>query len=78
MRTIKSTRREEIEMIENLNTFRSACLHLHDCTMNFEFKFYIEKITSGRGYYISTSNIQVMHQSPAIDRISNIFSNQNL
>ena len=79
MRTIKSTRREEIEMIGNLNMFRNACLHLHDSTMNLKFKSYVENMISGRGYYTSTSNIvRVMHPSPAIERISTIFSNQNL
>ena len=79
MRTIKGTRREEIEMIGNLNNFRSACLHLHDCTMNQQLKKYVEDMISDRGYYTSTSTkTQVMHPSPARDRISTIFSDQNL
>lgn len=79
MRTIKSTRREEIEMIGNLNVFRNACFHLHDSTMNVKIKAYIENIVSTRVYYASISNtVQVMHRSPDIARISTIFSNQNL
>jgi len=49
MRTIKSTRREEIEMIGNLNVFRNACFNLHDCTMNVKIKAYIENIVFTRG-----------------------------
>jgi hypothetical protein len=79
MRTIKGTRREEIEMIGNLNMFRSACLHLHDSTMNVHLKSFVEKMISGRGYYVRGTNmVQVMHSSPAIDRICTIFSNPNL
>jgi hypothetical protein len=79
MRTVKSTRREEIEIISNLNTFRNACLHLHDRTMNLKFKSYVEKLISGRGYHISNSNdIRVMHPTSAVERIANLFSNQNL
>ncbi len=74
MRTIKSTRREEIEMIGNLNLFRSACFHLHDSTMNVKIRAYVENIVSGRGYYASISNIvKVMHPLLTIDRISAIF-----
>jgi hypothetical protein len=79
MRTINSTRREEIEMIGNLNMFRNACLHLHDSTMNIELKNYVEKMISGHGYHASTSNIiRTMHRLPSIDRICNIFANPNL
>ena len=79
MRTIKSTRREEVEMIGNLNLFRSACFHLHDSTMNTNIKFYMENMISVRGYHASESNlVRPMHPTPAIDRISTIFSNQNL
>jgi len=75
MWTIKSTRREEIEMIGNLNMFRNACFHLHDSTMNVKFKIYIENMVSGRDYYASISNmIQIMHPSPVIDRISTIMT----
>jgi hypothetical protein len=79
MRTIKSTRREEIEMIGNLNMFRYACVHLHDSTMDIKLKNYVEKIISGRGYHTSTSNIiRTMHRLPSVDRICNLFSNPNL
>jgi hypothetical protein len=79
MRTIKGTRREEIEMIGILNIYRNACLHLHDSTINHQLKTYVENMISGRGYYALTPNtVRVMHSSPAVDRISTIFSNQNL
>jgi hypothetical protein len=79
MRTIKGTRREEIEMIGNLNMFRNACVHLNDLTMDINFKNYIEKIISGRGYYISTKNlIETIHPLPPITRITKNFPHQNL
>lgn len=79
MRTIKGTRREELEMIRNLNLFRNACLHLNDHTINRKLKTYIEKIICGRGYCTSTKNsIQTKHPTFITNRITNIFSNQNL
>ncbi|CAF3949357.1 unnamed protein product [Adineta steineri] len=79
MRTIKGTRREEIEVIGNLNMFRNACLHLHDTTIDRQLKTYIENMVSGRGYDNSQSNVvRVMHSSSAIQRISTVFSNQHL
>jgi len=79
MRTIKSTRREEIELIGNLSLFRNACFHLHDPTANLTIKSYIENIISGRGYYKTASKtIQVIHRLPVINRICQIFSDQNL
>ncbi|CAF1505223.1 unnamed protein product [Rotaria magnacalcarata] len=79
MRTIKGTRREEIEMIGNLNMFRSACFHLQDSTINDEIRSYIEKILYGRGYYASsTYTAKTIHSTGAIERISNLFSNRKL
>ncbi|CAF1478379.1 unnamed protein product [Adineta steineri] len=79
MRTIKSTRREEIEMIGNLNMFRYACIHLHDSTMNIKLKNYVEKMISGRGYHASIPNIlRTMHRLPFVNRICEIFSNRSL
>ncbi|CAF1218363.1 unnamed protein product [Rotaria magnacalcarata] len=79
MRTIKATRREEIEMIESLNIVRRACLQLHDSTMNIELKSYIENMLFGRGYYASSSNLtQTMHLTQSNNRICTLFSNENL
>ncbi|CAF4450948.1 unnamed protein product [Rotaria socialis] len=79
MRTIKGTRREEIEMIGNLNTFRSACFHLQDSTINDDIRSYIEKLLYGRGYYASsTYTAKTIHSTGAVERISNLFSNQKL
>ena len=79
MRTIKGIRREEIDMIGNLNIFRSACFHLQDPTMNHKIKSYIEKILYGRGYYASSSDtVKTIHSPDTVDRISNLFSNRNL
>ncbi|CAF4906207.1 unnamed protein product [Rotaria sp. Silwood1] len=79
MRTIKATRREEIEMIGSLNIFRRACLQLHDSTMNIQLKNYIENMMFGRGYYKSSSSApRTMHSIPSNNRISTLFSNENL
>ncbi|CAM4767431.1 unnamed protein product [Rotaria magnacalcarata] len=79
MRTIKGTRREEIEMIGNLNMFRSACFHLQDSAINDEIRSYIEKILYGRGYYASsTYTAKTIHSTGAIERISKLFSNRKL
>ena len=79
MRTIKSTRREEIEMIENLHVFRNACFHLHDPTTNVKIIAYIENMVFNRSYSTSTSNVvQAIHRSSDIARISSIFSDGNL
>lgn len=79
MRTIKGTRREEIEMIGNLNMFRSACFHLQDTTMNDQIKIYIENITYSRNYHTSsTKTIKTMHPTDALDKICELFSNKNI
>lgn len=79
MRTIKGTRREEIEMIGNLNMFRSSCFHLQDSTMNNKIKNYIESITYCHNYRtLSTNEIKTMHLTNAVDRILNLFSNKNI
>src|SRR5262249_485760 len=59
--------------------FRNACLHLHDSTMNIQLKTYVENMVSGRGYCGSTTNtIRTMHSTDSKDRISTLFSDQNL
>ena len=79
MRTIKGTRREEIEMIGNLNMFRSACFHLHDSTMDEQIRAFIEKVSFTRGYDTPSTNIvKLMHSLDTINRISNLFSNKNI
>ena len=79
MRTIKGTRREEIEMIGNLNMFRSACFHLQDSTINDEIRSNIKNILYGRGYYTSsTYTAKIIHSTGAVERISNLFSNRKL
>lgn len=76
MRTIKSTRREEIEMVGNVNVFLNTCFHLHDPTMNVNINAYIENMLFNRGYSASNT-VQVMHRPPDVARISSIFSNGN-
>ncbi|CAF5002379.1 unnamed protein product, partial [Rotaria sp. Silwood1] len=79
MRTIKATRREEIEMIGSLNIFRRACLQLHDSTMNIQLQNYVENMLFGRGYYESSSSApQTLHSIRSNNRISTLFSNKNL
>ncbi len=79
MRTIKGTRREEIEMIGNLNMFRNACFHLQDSTMDNNIKNYIENITYSHNYRtLSTNGTKVMHLTDVVDRICDLLSNQNI
>jgi hypothetical protein len=79
MRTIRGTRREEIEMIGTLNLFRSACLHLHDSTINVQLKNYVENMVSGRGYCaVASTMVRVMHPTHVINRICTTFSDPNL
>ena len=79
MRTIKGTRREDIEMIGNLNNFRNACFHLNDSTMNTEMKGFIVGITSDHGYIpVASHAIKPMHLSETIQEVSAIFPGRTL
>ena len=79
MRTIKGTRREDIEMIGNLNNFRNACFHLNDSTMDATMKEYIISITSGRGFIPTASHaVESMHPSESIEEVSSIFPDRTL
>lgn len=79
MRTVKSTRREEIEIISNLNVFRTACFHLHDSTMNDKIRNYIENMVLNRGYYVPVlKTSKFMHRLTDIPRISTMFSSSSL
>ena len=79
MRTIKGTRREDIEMIGNLNNHRNACFHLNDDTMNPTMKEYLESISSGRDYIpITARTVQSTHPSDAIQTISAMFPAREL
>ena len=79
MRTIKGTRREEIEMIGNLSMFRSACFHLNDSTMDSQIRTFIEKVSFSRGYCTPSMNtVKTMHSLDAIDRIYNLFPKKNI
>ena len=54
-------------------------LQLHDSTMNIQLKNYIENMMFGRGYYKSSSSVpQTIHSIPSDNRISTLFSNENL
>ena len=79
MRTIKGTRREELEMIGTLSLFRSACLHIQDHTINSQLKAFIETLQGDHSRFGPTSkDIRAMHPVPAVNSISVIFSNPNL
>ena len=56
MRTIQGTSREDIEMMGTLNSYRNACFHPHDITLNADIRNYMEQLTAGRGYVLGTDH----------------------
>lgn len=79
MRTIQDTRREDTEMIGTLNSYRNACFHLHDCTLNADIENYMERLTAGRGYVISADQlIKTRHATSSIEAIVASFPHRTL
>lgn len=79
MRTIQGTRREDIEMMGTLNSYRNACFHLHDRTLNADIKNYMEQLTAGRGYVMTVDHtIKARHPTSSIQAIAASFPDRTL